>query len=142
MSGATLTQRIRAQAFASLLRQEFAYFDQPENTSGAICTRLCSDALSVQQLVSARLGLICEAIATFLACIIFGFSFSWQLTLIVLFSLFITTTVAYLNIRQEIKVHSRVSAIIGQASSVRTRAHFLIKRFIELFIELHFNSLR
>ncbi|CAF1385444.1 unnamed protein product [Rotaria sp. Silwood1] len=49
-----LTQRIRAKAFACLLRQEVAYFDQPENSSGAICTRLSTDASAVQEMTGTR----------------------------------------------------------------------------------------
>ncbi|CAF1151950.1 unnamed protein product [Rotaria sordida] len=44
ISGSKLTQRIRSKAFECLLRQEVAYFDRPENSSGAICVRLSSDA--------------------------------------------------------------------------------------------------
>ncbi|CAF3680698.1 unnamed protein product [Rotaria sp. Silwood1] len=60
ISGAKLTQRIRSKAFACLLRQEVAYFDRPENSSGAICTRLSSDASAIQEMSGARLGNICE----------------------------------------------------------------------------------
>ncbi|CAF4969458.1 unnamed protein product, partial [Rotaria sp. Silwood1] len=54
ISGSKLTQRIRAKAFACLLRQEVAYFDQPENSSGAICTRLSTDASAVQEMTGTR----------------------------------------------------------------------------------------
>ncbi|CAF1239230.1 unnamed protein product [Adineta ricciae] len=40
MSGSKLTQRIRSKAFSCLLRQEVAYFDRPENSSGAIGSSL------------------------------------------------------------------------------------------------------
>ncbi|CAF4011821.1 unnamed protein product [Rotaria sp. Silwood2] len=49
-TGSKLTQRIRSKAFACLFRQEIAYFDRPENSSGAICTRLSSGALAVQEM--------------------------------------------------------------------------------------------
>ncbi|CAF3082654.1 unnamed protein product [Rotaria sp. Silwood2] len=60
ISGSKLTERIRSKAFACLLRQEVAYFDRPENSSGAICVRLSSDALAVQEMTGTRLGAICE----------------------------------------------------------------------------------
>ncbi|CAF4619274.1 unnamed protein product, partial [Rotaria sp. Silwood2] len=50
ISGSKLTQRIRSKAFACLLRQEVTYFDRPENSSGAICARLSSDASAVQEM--------------------------------------------------------------------------------------------
>ncbi|CAF3977054.1 unnamed protein product [Rotaria sordida] len=63
IAGSKLMQRIRSKAFACLLRQEVAYFDRPENSSGAICTRLSSDASAIQEITGARLGIICEGIA-------------------------------------------------------------------------------
>ncbi|CAF3163376.1 unnamed protein product [Rotaria sp. Silwood2] len=56
-AGSKLTQRIRSKAFACLLRQEVAYFDRPENSSGAICARLSSDASAVQEMTGTRLGI-------------------------------------------------------------------------------------
>ncbi|CAF4954974.1 unnamed protein product, partial [Rotaria sp. Silwood1] len=49
IAGSKLTQCIRLKAFGCLLRQEVAYFDRPENSSGAICARLSSNALAVQE---------------------------------------------------------------------------------------------
>ncbi|CAF3884676.1 unnamed protein product [Rotaria sp. Silwood1] len=67
VAGSKLTQRIRLKAFACLLRQEVAYFDRPENSSGAICTRLSSDASAIQEMTGTRLGIICEALAFYIA---------------------------------------------------------------------------
>ncbi|CAF4834287.1 unnamed protein product, partial [Rotaria sp. Silwood1] len=72
IAGSKLTQCIRSKAFACLLRQEVAFFDQPENSSGAICTRLSSDASAVQDMAGTRLGVICEALALSFFGILFG----------------------------------------------------------------------
>ncbi|CAF1450737.1 unnamed protein product [Rotaria sordida] len=61
IAGSKLTQRIRSKAFACLLRQEVAYYERPENSSGTICARLSSDALAVQEMASTRLGAICTS---------------------------------------------------------------------------------
>ena len=62
---------MRSKAFECLLRQEVAYFDQPENSCSAISTRFSSDALAIRELSGIRLGFICEA----LAVLVFGFLF-------------------------------------------------------------------
>ncbi|CAF0943732.1 unnamed protein product [Rotaria sordida] len=82
IAGSKLTHRIRSKAFACLLRQEVAYFDRPENSSGAICTRLSSDASAIQEMTGLRLGTICEGIALSIFSIVFGCFISWQLTMI------------------------------------------------------------
>ncbi|CAF3684176.1 unnamed protein product, partial [Rotaria socialis] len=38
ISGESLTQRLRAKIFRTLLQQDIAYFDQAENNTGALCT--------------------------------------------------------------------------------------------------------
>ncbi|CAF0938979.1 unnamed protein product [Rotaria sordida] len=72
ISGSKLTQRIRSKAFACLLRQEVAYFDRPENSSGAICTRLSLDASAVQEMIGTRLGVVCEVLALVFAFAVFS----------------------------------------------------------------------
>ena len=94
-----MTQRIRSKAFACLLRQEVAYFDRPENSSGAICARLSSDASAVQEMTGTRLGVICEAFALSCFGLIFGILFSWQLTIIVFFPLLFQGIIVYLNVQ-------------------------------------------
>ncbi|CAF3921026.1 unnamed protein product, partial [Rotaria magnacalcarata] len=118
VAGSKLTERIRTKAFASLLRQEVAYFDQSENSSGAICHRLSSDALSIQQITSTRLGYICKTLAMFMLGIIFGFLFNYQFSLIVLFMLFIVAAFTYLNIIFEMRLHKKCGNILRQASSI------------------------
>ncbi|CAF4385702.1 unnamed protein product, partial [Rotaria sordida] len=41
-SGQALTKRLRSKAFHAILRQEIAYFDNPDNNTGALCTRLAT----------------------------------------------------------------------------------------------------
>lgn len=48
ISGEALTQRLRAKIFRTLLRQDVSYFDRPENNTGALCTRLATEASDVQ----------------------------------------------------------------------------------------------
>lgn len=66
MSGWQLTKRVRLRAFESLLRQEIGYFDRSENSCGAISGRLSLDAMSVQQMIGTRLGIVFEALVMFI----------------------------------------------------------------------------
>ena len=48
VAGEALTTRLREMAFRALLRQEIAYFDLPEHSTGALTARLAADASGVQ----------------------------------------------------------------------------------------------
>ena len=115
-----MTQRIRSKSFACLLRQEVAYFDRPENSSGAISTRLSSDASAVQEMIGTRLGVMCEAITILGFGIILGGLIDWQLTLIVFSPVLIACIATYCNVWLRLWLDQQSQKIVGRASSVRS----------------------
>ena len=46
--GEKLTNRLRKMAYSAILDQEVAYFDEQNNSAGALCARLGNDAANVQ----------------------------------------------------------------------------------------------
>ncbi|KHN14227.1 ABC transporter B family member 4 [Glycine soja] len=82
--GCKLIQRIRLMCFEKVVNMEVSWFDEPENSSGAIGARLSADAASVRALVGDALGLLVQNFATALAGLIIAFVASWQLALIIL----------------------------------------------------------
>lgn len=83
-SGEALTQRLRSIVFRALLRQDIAFFDQSNNNTGALCSRLAIEASAVQGATGVRLGIICQYLATLGTGVIVSFVFSWQLSLLVI----------------------------------------------------------
>lgn len=47
-AGEKLTRRIRKMMFEAMMRQEIGWFDLKENSVGALCTRLSSEAATLQ----------------------------------------------------------------------------------------------
>lgn len=48
VSGENLTRRLRSRGFKAMLSQEIAWFDDPKNNIGTLCTKLAVDASAVQ----------------------------------------------------------------------------------------------
>ena len=48
VAGETLTARLRSLSFKAMLRQEIGWYDEERNSTGALTTRLASDAGQVQ----------------------------------------------------------------------------------------------
>ncbi|KAB1211634.1 ABC transporter B family member 15 [Morella rubra] len=67
--GEYLTKRIREKMFSKILTFEVGWFDQDENSSGAICSRLAKDANMVRSLVGDRIALLLQTFsAVAVAC--------------------------------------------------------------------------
>jgi len=84
ISGETLTRRIRAMVFASLIRQEIGFFDEKDNSVGALSTFLASDTGKVKGLAGDALGAICAFFAAIVTGLIISFVACWRLAFIVL----------------------------------------------------------
>ncbi|CAF4336061.1 unnamed protein product [Rotaria socialis] len=135
IAGSKLTQRIRSKTFTCLLRQEVAYFDRPENSSGAISTRLSSDAAAIQEMLTTRLGSVCEV----LALVLFGFIFGWiinaELALIAICAL----VVLFISLGAEVSVRlwlsEKCDPIIESASKLVVEVIHNMRTIKQLSIE-------
>ncbi|XP_077218377.1 ABC transporter B family member 21-like isoform X2 [Tasmannia lanceolata] len=83
VAGCRLIKRIRSKSFAKVVNMEIGWFDDSENSSGAIGARLSADAATVRSLVGDTLALIVQNIASLVAGLVIAFVASWQLALIV-----------------------------------------------------------
>ncbi|UJR20034.1 hypothetical protein I4U23_023168 [Adineta vaga] len=122
ISGSKLTRRVRSTAFQCFLRQEVAYFDRPENSTGAICGRLFADASAVQQMSGTRLGLIFETVAMIFFGLLSGILLSWQLTMIALSPLLLLIPAMYASVRVEMWLNGLCDLIHGQANMIAVEA--------------------
>ncbi|KAL5007363.1 hypothetical protein ScPMuIL_016169 [Solemya velum] len=83
-SGEELTERLRHLCFKALLRQDISFFDDHNNNTGALTTRLATDASLVQGAAGIRLGSFIQAISNIGTAIVIAFIYGWQLTLLIL----------------------------------------------------------
>ncbi|KAI4190497.1 MAG: hypothetical protein L6R41_000732 [Letrouitia leprolyta] len=79
-TGEHITQKIREQYLAAILRQNIAFFDKLG--AGEITTRITADTNLVQDGISEKIALTLTALATFVTAFIIAFIKYWKLTLI------------------------------------------------------------
>ncbi|GBG64162.1 hypothetical protein CBR_g40861 [Chara braunii] len=80
--GENLVKRVRELFFASVLRQEIGWFDRDENNSGAIASRLESDATIVKSAVADRLAVMMGTASVMIISTGISFYKSWRLALV------------------------------------------------------------
>ncbi|KAI4208037.1 MAG: hypothetical protein LQ346_000201 [Caloplaca aetnensis] len=79
-TGEHVTQKIREQYLAAILRQNIAFFDKLG--AGEITTRITADTNLVQDGISEKIALTLTALATFVTAFVIAFIKYWKLTLI------------------------------------------------------------
>ncbi|KAJ3085456.1 Multidrug resistance protein 1, partial [Quaeritorhiza haematococci] len=82
ISGEYLTKRIRYESFKAILRQEMAFFDEEENSKGALAAKLAEEAKLVQGLTGELLGIVLQTVANLVSGVLIAFLHGWELTLV------------------------------------------------------------
>ncbi|CAF1214538.1 unnamed protein product [Adineta steineri] len=135
IAGAKLVSRLRSKAFGCFLRQEVAYFDRPENSSGAICTHLSSNAAAIQDMAGTRLGVICQTLSMSAFGLLLGSFYNWQLTITVAIPFVILLIVLIIRIRLSSWLKTQSDLIYSQASTLAVEIITNMRTVKQLSIE-------
>ncbi|KAI9128620.1 hypothetical protein K1719_000103 [Acacia pycnantha] len=82
--GEKLTNRIRLQMLEKILTFETAWFDEEQNSSGALCSRLSNEASMVKSVVADRVSLIVQTTSAVTIAMIMGLIVAWKLALVMI----------------------------------------------------------
>ncbi|KAL6979890.1 (ABC) transporter [Sarracenia purpurea var. burkii] len=82
--GERLTLRVREMMFSAILKNEIGWFDDTDNTSSMLASRLESDATLLQTVVVDRSTILIQNIGLVITSFIIAFVLNWRITLIVL----------------------------------------------------------
>ncbi|WCJ22613.1 ABC transporter B family member 11 [Euphorbia peplus] len=135
VAGSKLIQRIRSICFDKVVHMEVGWFDETENSTGAIGSRLSADAALVRALTGDALALMVQNIVSAIAGLVIAFTASWELALIILVLLPLIGINGYLEIKflqgfskDAKKMYEEASQVANDAvGSIRTVASFVQK---------------
>ncbi|XP_013164675.1 PREDICTED: multidrug resistance protein 1A-like [Papilio xuthus] len=82
IAGEHLTARLRLLMFDKLLQQEIAFFDDTNNSTGALCARLAGEAATVQGATGQRIGTVLQAAGTFTFALALSLIYEWRVGLV------------------------------------------------------------
>ncbi|XWS11171.1 hypothetical protein CRYUN_Cryun38cG0060800 [Craigia yunnanensis] len=82
--GEKLTKRVREKFLQKMMTFEISWFDEEENTSAAICTRLATEANMVRSLVGDRMSLLVQAVFGSIFAYAVALKLTWRLSLVMI----------------------------------------------------------
>lgn len=77
-----LVHRVRDRAFRTMLRQDIAFFDREENSTGALTSFLSTETTHLAGMSGSTLGTILQVTTTLAASIILACAMGWKLALV------------------------------------------------------------
>ncbi|WCJ23196.1 ABC transporter B family member 11 [Euphorbia peplus] len=132
VAGCRLIKRIRSMCFEKVVNMEIGWFDEPNNSSGAIGARLSTDAAAMRGLIGDTFALLIQNAATGIAGLIIAFHSNWQLSLVILAIIPLMGVSGYAQLKSMKgfnangkKMYEEASQVASDAvSSIRTVASF------------------
>ncbi|KIW04399.1 hypothetical protein, variant 1 [Verruconis gallopava] len=133
------TYNFRLRLFKDFLAQDMEFFDRPENSTGALASKLNDYPSNLQELLGFNIFLIVVIIVNILSSSILAIIVGWKLGLVVVFGGLPPLVFAgYLRIRLELKLDedtgvrfSESAGLAGEAvGEIRTVASFTLERHV------------
>ncbi|KAJ1930982.1 ATP-binding cassette, sub B (MDR TAP), member, partial [Linderina pennispora] len=125
-----------------MMRQDAAYFDKKENGTGALTSRLATEAADVNKCIGEAIPTFVAAVAAVVAGVTIAFAYDWRLTLVILATF---PFLIFANYMEAMSVYASTKAMKGAyekasqeasetVANIRTvttltREHTFIKRF-------------
>ena len=110
-----MTKRLRSKAFQSILRQDISYFDENKHSTGALCTRLATEASAIPVASGVRIGLILQCLCS----MAIGIIYCWQLAFLMLVFIPFTVFGGILQIQLASRFAKKEKLILENAGQVR-----------------------
>ncbi|KAL4522645.1 hypothetical protein Ndes2526B_g01010 [Nannochloris sp. 'desiccata'] len=120
--GQRLAYKVRSLLMESLVRQDVGFFDQEENNSSAIVSRLESDALHVKGQISDNFGMAAQVVGALITGFPISFYYSWQEALIMLAAVPLLLITGVLLLVCLHKIASKSQHITNAAEGLATEA--------------------
>ncbi|KAG2027540.1 hypothetical protein GB937_001286 [Aspergillus fischeri] len=132
----SLSQNVREGLFRSMLRQDLRFFDRPENTVGALVSRIDSQSQAVWELMGFNVALVLQSIINIISSSILALAYAWKLGLVGVFAGMPPLLLAgYARIRLETKLNTDIDKRFSTSASIASESVNAIRTVSSLAIE-------
>ncbi|KAK9313930.1 P-loop containing nucleoside triphosphate hydrolase protein [Lipomyces starkeyi] len=127
-----LVRRIRYMTFRQILRQDIAFFDKDENTTGGLTTMLSQGAQAIEGLTGATFGQIMNSIMIILSGSLVSLIITWKLGLVCISTMPILIGGAFFRLWVLAQFQSNMKNANQQASSYACESATAIRTVLSL----------
>ncbi|KAK7419742.1 hypothetical protein QQX98_003114 [Neonectria punicea] len=126
----------RHDIFNNIMRQEMTFFDDPDNTTGALVSRLATEPTALQDLLSSNIALILTIIVNLISSCILAIAYGWKLGLVLtLGALPPLVASGYVRIRLEFKLDDAAASRFANSAGIASEAIMAIRTVASLALE-------
>lgn len=134
--GQTTTHRYRHEMLQRILTFDSEFFDRPENSSGALTSKLSSVPTALQELISANVMLMVIVLVNVIASSALGIAYGWKLGLVVVFGgLPVLLGAGVIRIRMDQKLEADTDKRFADSAGLATEAVTSIKTVSSMTLE-------
>lgn len=131
-----LNVKLRKGIFDRILRQDLQFFDRPENTVGALITRLDSYPQAVLELMGFTVAIVILSATNVIASAVLSLAVSWKLGLVGVFAGMPPMLLSgYIRVRLETKMDRDMGKRFSASASIASEAVMAIRTVSSLAIE-------
>ncbi|KAJ4015499.1 hypothetical protein NW752_006959 [Fusarium irregulare] len=132
----TVNHKYRKAIINDMLRQDLRFFDRPENTTGALSSRVDSYPQAVFELMGFNIALILVSVLGLLSCSIVALAYGWRLGVVIIFAGLPPMLLSgYARLKMEAQMDIKISKRFSQSASIASEAISAIRTVSSLAIE-------
>ena len=137
---ATISQGImnyyRLDIFNNILRQKMEFFDDPDNTTGALASRLSTEPTALQDLLSSNIALILTIMVNLVSSCVLAIAYGWKLGVVLTFGALPPLVASgYVRIRLEFKLDDDTASRFANSAGIASEAVLAIRSVASLALE-------
>jgi ATP-binding cassette subfamily B (MDR/TAP) protein 1 len=119
-----------------MLRQDLRFFDRPENTVGALVSRIDTQSQAVLELMGFNVALVLQSIISIIASSILALAYAWKLGLVGVFAGMPPLLIAgYTRVHIETKLNTDIDKRYSTSASIASESVNAIRTVASLAIE-------
>ncbi|KAM4061102.1 ABC transporter transmembrane domain-containing protein [Hirsutella rhossiliensis] len=132
----TVMKHYRTEVFNNTLRQDMSFFDRPDNSTGALVSRIAAEPTSLQELLSMNVSLLAVNGVNLISSSVLAIAYGWKLGLVLSLGVLpVLVAAGYVRIRLEFRFEGDTAARFARSSGVAAEAVMGIRTVSSLALE-------